>query len=184
MNAEWRKKFNLSRIDWDAWKATGEKESFAVWALEKGKITADQYKEWVVEHHRLPFLQDSFFQDMGISSVFWNKVKDKENWSETFVPLYEWDSVLFAGCLEPLKETKNPNTVPILVAPKNLQFFWNKIVQYKGANSLSASQNFQKMGAEKPTTNSATQVVGKLGSQTSEKSHSESATHAVGEKIS
>lgn len=45
----------------------------------------------------LPRLSPQFFKDISPSPELWENWGHKGNWSETLVPLYVWESVLFVG---------------------------------------------------------------------------------------
>lgn len=130
MNKEWQKVFNVSEEDQNKWKQSDQTDSFLTWALKYKKIHLDQYIDWAMQHYHLPFLKDSFFYDLTISQQLWDSVKDREKWNKGFVPIYEWEKTIFAGCLEPPEQKQDKNTIPILVSPKNLNTFWNKIQSF------------------------------------------------------
>lgn len=121
------KALNLSETDYREWKRTDKENSFLYWAMKNNKLPTDQYKNWAIQHYKIPFLNDSFFYNITINKQLWEQVKDREKWNDSFVPLYEWESILFAGCIEPPKNLQNKNTVPVLSSLKNLNSFWKKI---------------------------------------------------------
>lgn len=45
----------------------------------------------------LPRLSSQFFQDIAPSQELWETWGHKGNWSESLVPLYAWESILFVG---------------------------------------------------------------------------------------
>ena len=140
---EWEK-FKLSESDHAEWQASSAEQSFALWAFTKNKISSEQYREWAVQNYKVPFVKDSFFYSISINQEFWNRVKEREQWSETFLPLYEWESLVFAGCVAPPKNIRDKNTVPLLVEPKNLSSFWNKIQQLSQAREESEPEEQTK----------------------------------------
>ena len=133
---------NLSKTDYDEWKNNVQEESFAVWALNKNKIDIQKYIEWSTQHYKIPFLTDSFFYNITINQQFWNRVKALEKWNEKFLPVYEWNATLFAGCIEPPKRLQDESTVPILASPKNLKFFWNKIQKLSEPDVLYKKKDY------------------------------------------
>ena len=135
MEKNWQIEFNLSNIEHDEWKQSGQKDSFAVWALKNNKINQDQYMKWAIHSYNIPFLTAQFFYEITINRPFWNKVQYQEQWNENFVPLYEWEKVVFAGCIEPPEKTQSTNTVPVLVLPKNLSWLWNNIKKFSQTGS-------------------------------------------------
>ena len=129
MKKEWQTNFNLSEKDYTEWKNSDQQDSLAVWAIKDNKINLDQYMDWATQHYQIPFLTDSFFHNITINLQFWNRIKDREEWNNTFLPLYEWQDILFAGCIKPVEKTLDKNIVSILVSPKNLNMFWKKITE-------------------------------------------------------
>ena len=127
MEKEWLKQLNLSEEDHREWQNSSQKDSLPVWALKNKKLHPDKYINWATHHYKMPFLKSSFFHDITPNQPFWNRNKDREDWNENFVPLYEWDSVLFAGCIKPPEKIKDSNTVPVLALPNNLEISWHKI---------------------------------------------------------
>ena len=149
MEKQWQERFSLSEADYNEWKVSSQRDSFAVYAVKTNKIHIDQYMEWALHCYRIPFLMDSFFHNIMIHQQLWDRVKDRAKWNETFLPLYEWDNILFAGCLQTPEQDLEKNVVPLLVSPKNMSFCWNKIKTFsssihqakdlnKGVNSTSA----------------------------------------------
>lgn len=135
MEKEWQKKFNLSTEDYNKWENSSQTDNFAVWALKNNKLHPDQYMDWATQHYQMPFLTNSFFHNITINQEFWNRTQDRENWDETFLPLYEWDKVLFAGCIKPPEKKLDTDIVLILALPKNLNIFWEKIKKFSEAKS-------------------------------------------------
>ena len=127
MDREWQARFHLSESDYNEWQNSAKKDSFAVYAVKSNKISMDQYIEWALHCYQIPFLTDSFFHNITINQELWNRVQNRAKWSETFLPLYEWDNILFAGCLAKPEKPIDPSIVPVLVSPKNMRLFWNKI---------------------------------------------------------
>ncbi len=127
MDREWQARFHLSESDYNEWQNSAKTDSFAVYAVKSNKISMDQYMEWALNCYQIPFLTDSFFHNITINQELWNRVRDRAEWSETFLPLYEWDNILFAGCLARPEKTEDNSIVPVLVSPKNMSLFWNKI---------------------------------------------------------
>ncbi len=137
-----QKILNLSDTDYNEWKSTDQKESCAVWALKKNKIDIQKYIEWATRHYKIPFLTDSFFHNITISQKFWNRVKELDQWNETFLPIYEWNSVLFAGCIEPPKIVQDKSVILVLASPKKLKFFWNKIQKLSEPDILYKKKDY------------------------------------------
>ena len=139
---KWQKILNLSKTDYNEWKNTIQKDSFAGWALKNNKINVNQYMEWATRCYQIPFLTESFFYNVTINQQFWNRVKNREQWSETFLPVYEWEAILFAGCVEPPKKVKDKYTLPVLATPKNLKFFWKKIEKLSQPDVLYKKKDY------------------------------------------
>ena len=137
MEKQWQERFHLSEADYNEWQSSAQEDSFAVYALKTNKIHNDQYMEWALHCYQLPFLMDSFFHNITIHQQLWDRVKDQAQWSETFLPLYEWDNVLFVGCLQVPKKELARNMVPLLVSPKNLRIFWHKIKTFSSSAQIA-----------------------------------------------
>ena len=140
MDQEWQEIFNLSEKDHDEWKKTDQTDSFPIWAIKHNKLHLDQYIDWAMQHHHVPFLKDSFFYDIEITQQFWNSTKDREKWNKDFLPIYEWENTLFVACLEP-PEKKQDNIIPILTSPKNLKDCWNKIQSFSQFESKALKKS-------------------------------------------
>jgi hypothetical protein len=146
MEKEWLKQLNLSEEDQQEWQNSSQEDSLPVWALKNKKLHPDKYIDWAIYQYKVPFLKSSFFHDITPNQPFWNRNKNRENWSENFVPLYEWDSVLFAGCIKPPDKIKDSNTVPVLALPNNLEIVWHKI------KKLSTPEKKAFYSSDNPTT--------------------------------
>lgn len=46
-----------------------------------------------------PYLASTFFNEVPANLEFWQKWQSHAEWNEGFVPLYEWDGVLFVGLI-------------------------------------------------------------------------------------
>ncbi len=168
MEKNWQIEFNLSNIEHDEWKQSGQKDSFAVWALKNNKINQDQYMKWAIHSYNIPFLTAQFFYEITINRPFWNKVQHQEQWNENFMPLYEWEKVVFAGCIEPPKKTQSTNTVPVLVLPKNLSLLWKNIKKFSQTGSQVGSQAGSQVGSQ-----TGSQVGSQVGSQAGSQTNSQ-----------
>lgn len=150
MEKKWQEKFNLSDIHYRDWQQSNPKDSFAVWALKNNKITSDQYMDWATQHYNIPFLTDSFFQNISINQQFWHKVQYLEKWNESLIPLYEWNTVLFTGCVKPPEKTQFKNIVPVLALPQKLSFFWNKIKKFQSDSPFTSNDTPNPITLKKP----------------------------------
>ena len=126
MDKGWQNRFSLSEADYNEWKNSDQKDSFAVYLLKANKIHIDQYREWALDCYQIPFLEDSFFQNLSFFKQLWDQVKYRSQWNENLMPLYEWDNILFVACLQLPEKQLEKNMVPLLVSPKNIKFLWNK----------------------------------------------------------
>ena len=151
------KALNLSELDYKEWKQTDQKNSFIYWAMKNDKLPPDQYKDWAIQHYKIPFLNDSFFYNITINKQLWKQVKDREKWNDSFVPIYEWENILFAGCIEPPKNLQSKNTVPVLSSLKNLNSFWKKIqlLSQPETNKLYSPNHKQSPAASSPASSKA-----------------------------
>ncbi len=124
---KWQKALNVAEIDYSNWQKLCKDQDLTFWALKEKNLPSEPYFEWARNHYGIPSLDGNFFDNMIINQELWNEVKDQENWSESFLPIYKWDNIVFAGCVEPPVNKKNDHVVPILTEPKYLEMFWQKI---------------------------------------------------------
>lgn len=79
--------------------------------LKQKMVTEDDYLLWAQKEYSLPWLKTDFFHLHSPEPQVWQKWKDFCLWRPDYVPLIEWDGVLFVGCLE--KPTDWPENVPV-----------------------------------------------------------------------
>ncbi len=97
----WVKALKISFNDYEAWstEVTSE-ESLTFWALDKGKIKAQDYLHWAREHYQLPVLKDSWFKK-HCNHKLWNQIQSVANWSPHMIPIEEWDGIIYVAVVEP-----------------------------------------------------------------------------------
>jgi hypothetical protein len=104
-------------------------------ALKSKKIKSHEYLEWVQTELGAIILRSDFFLSHPINDTLFKKFKSIYNWSPECLPLYEWDQVLYVGCLE---------------APKNFNYSKKVIFVYTTVEGLEAGWN-QWRNLEKTT---------------------------------
>lgn len=70
------------------------------WVLINEHVDQREYLQWAMESYELPVVTNNFFK-IPPDLPFWEAVKTGFTWTPGFVPLAEWQGVLFIGCLEP-----------------------------------------------------------------------------------
>lgn len=115
--------------------------SVAFWALEKGKLRSNDYYPWAQHHFGLCLVKDEFFTQPS-DPKFWQRVQSVANWSPNLLPLAEWDSVIFIGCVEPPEDVKWSFPYQYVLAP------WKKLQErYKSYQKLEPSRTQPRMEA-------------------------------------
>lgn len=100
----WVKALDVSPHEFDEWTTQVEPQaSVTFWALDKGKIKAQDYLLWAREHYQLPVLKDSYFKDY-CNQTLWQQIQTVANWSPEMLPIEQWDGVVYVACVEPPDE--------------------------------------------------------------------------------
>ena len=142
---KWQKALHISPSDYQQWlKEAGSEDLVTAWALENNKIQASQYFTWAMDYYQIPYLKESFFHQIPVQLSLWNKTKNQIKWNKYFLPLYEWEGLVFAACVEP-PAIQHKNIFPILVKLDNLRFCWTKIESFtKNPSTSPALQTKQE----------------------------------------
>ena len=124
---EWQTLFNISEETYHEWESMANETSVIHWALINNKIDPSKYFEWASIRYSLPILKSSFIDNFHINQKLQKRIKDHTIWNETYMPIYEWDNILFVGCIEPPDILQDLSLVPILVSPRDLRMIWGKL---------------------------------------------------------
>lgn len=123
----WVKALGIPEEDYQRWCSgisAGESVTFA--CLRAGRIPVDGYLEWARDHYGLAILRSEFFLKPANSDLY-NKLKTVSNWSQEFVPVHEWDGVIFVACVEPTDVEWSYPVRQVLATPEDLQKYWNNL---------------------------------------------------------
>lgn len=96
-------------------------------AMESGHISSNEYLPWAQKYYGLAILNSSFFE-RGFNPKIYQKYKnDSPAWGPQALPLYEWDDILFVGCIDPHAVPSNLplNCRPLLASYENLTKAWD-----------------------------------------------------------
>lgn len=122
------------------------------WCLVNEKIAQEEYLGWAMTKFELPAVKADFFTSLPDLEL-WSKTKSSGPWSQSLVPLSEWDGCLYIGCLEPPKDGLRPGQPYrfVLSAAHHLNRFWEQLNNPQDS-TLNASQAPQPEAAiELPT---------------------------------
>ena len=135
---KWQEALHISKLEYQQWQEqAGSDSSVTSWALENNKIHIERYFTWAISYYNIPFLKETFFHQLSINSDLWNRTKKQAKWNKHFLPIYQWQGLTFAACLEP-PEKKDKTIIPILATPDKLQFCWQKIQSFTQTNTAYA----------------------------------------------
>ncbi len=151
----WQKALRISEENYQQWKSIcGAEESITSWALKNKKLPVQSYMNWALDYYKIPILKKEFFDHNTTQLQFWNQVKNKEDWNEFFLPIYQWENIIYAGCVEPPTQTKS-QIVALLVDPEQLQFCWKQI--QSSNSSKQTNPKAQKLESNQLKVNSFTE---------------------------
>lgn len=123
----WVKALGIPENDYQRWCSSvpaGESVTFR--CLREGRIPVDGYLEWARDHYGLAILRSEFFLKPANSPLF-EKLKTISNWSREFVPVHEWDGVIFVACVEPAEVEWSYQVQQVLATPEDLEKYWNSL---------------------------------------------------------
>lgn len=141
---KWQEALHVSKLEYQKWQEqAGSDSSVTSWALDNNKIHAEQYFTWAMSYYNIPFLKETFFHQLSINSDLWNRTKKQAKWNKHFLPIYQWQGLTFAACLEPPKE-KDKTIIPILATPDKLQFCWQKIQSFTQPHTVQVPTESKK----------------------------------------
>lgn len=123
----WVKALGIPEEDYQQWcSGSPADESVTYSCLREGRIPVDGYLEWARDHYGLAILRSEFFLKPANSALF-DKLKNVSNWSREFVPIHEWDGVIFVACVEPTDAEWSYPVQQVLATPEDLQKYWDKL---------------------------------------------------------
>lgn len=97
-NYPWAKGLNISMQLLSEWLNQAGKSDLLRWALANAKINELHYLAWAKNFYGMASLKPSFF-DQAPNPQIWEKWGSYD-WSASFMPVYEWESVLYIACIE------------------------------------------------------------------------------------
>lgn len=95
-------------------------------AMESGFINSNDYLPWAQKYYELAVINSEFFTK-GFNPKIYQKYKDESTaWGPQALPLFEWDDVLFVGCVDPhaVPSQLKFNCRPLLASYENLTKAW------------------------------------------------------------
>ena len=125
----WQKRFSA-----EAEQAKKQKESegspdpLLFYGLQHHIIPRDDYFDWAVKHHRLPFLKPEFFlQFQPFHLPEWKKIQSMKEWSPCLAPVWFYENLVYIGCLEPPEQSFPFPFRFVLTNDQSLKMLWNNI---------------------------------------------------------
>lgn len=111
-------------------------------AIKKNMIRSHEYMTWVQQNLQAVTLRSDFFLSVPITPQVYKKWHSKFAWSPECLPLYEWDNVLYVGCLEkPKNFNLSARCVFIYCPVEGLETGWNQWQSLaRSANKLSPQE--------------------------------------------
>lgn len=89
----------------------------------------------------IALLNSRFFEAFQPSKEFWLKWSSLEDWSESFVPLYEWNEMLYIGCTDQPPSWKSPQKVMfVLCETEPLAEYFHKLKTFTSQPAKIPSQ--------------------------------------------
>ncbi len=145
-NGTWLEALKVSKELFQLWqKQKSKDESLVHWCLITNKISKEQYFEWAQENYGLAKISSEFFKQSP-NRKLWAQIQSVANWSKDFVPIIEWDGVVFVACIEPRHDVKWSFRVQYVLADAvDLENYWSALHTAETsptAEALVASQAF------------------------------------------
>ena len=128
-NYPWAANFQVQEEVFKKWENEKSVDSFLFWTLKSNILAISSYFEWAKDHYQIPKLKNLFIENNSLSKEQWKRIKDLEEWTKEFAPLYEAQSTIYIACLEPPKEKKNYRFV--LAEPSFLEAHWKRINSFE-----------------------------------------------------
>jgi hypothetical protein len=135
---KWAEALSIPAKNFDEWRAIApDAESFTYWAMQTGRLSANDYLNWAKDHYELPVLSGTYF-DLAPNTHLWQQIQTVANWSPWMLPLEEWDGVLFIACVEPIADAKWSFPVRYVLADaESLAKRWRDLHEIKEAPTKS-----------------------------------------------
>ncbi len=111
-NYEWSDRFPLSETQLEEWKKDPKKLPLLIWALNTGNIDPEQFKNWASKYYNLPKLKSKFLEQIEKPLVR----EYKHLLDLNVIPMRKNEGVLYAACIEPVKNLPIKEQVQFLVA--------------------------------------------------------------------
>ena len=138
----WARGLNIPMETISIWEMQAGQSDLLRWALANNKINEFSYQDWAKVYYQLPTLDAKFF-DQSPKPELWERW-GAHSWSGSFLPIYEWDGVLYIACLEPPNEKQKDLVanldvkVGFLIAPiSGMKKWWSILsptIQYQNTN--------------------------------------------------
>jgi hypothetical protein len=138
----WARGLNIPNETISMWEMQAGQSDLLRWALANNKINEFTYQDWAKVYYQLPTLDVKFF-DQSPKPELWERWGSYA-WSGSFLPIYEWDGVLYIACLEPPNEKQKELVaslevkVGFLIAPiSGMKKWWSILsptIQYQNTN--------------------------------------------------
>lgn len=161
----WAKGLQIPNDVIAVWEMQAAGSDLLRWALANGKILEHIYLDWAKNYYKLPSLSQSFFEQ-NPNPTLWDKW-GRFDWSGTFLPIYEYDGVLYIACLEPPNAFQqqviaglNTRTGLLLAPISGMKKWWTIISpvlqMYKQVSGLPPElAQFAEVGKTTPVNNQA-----------------------------
>ncbi|MDX9731965.1 MAG: hypothetical protein RBT63_09355 [Bdellovibrionales bacterium] len=108
-------------------EAAGNSIEFVLWCIQNGHLSEDDFIAWQSEQASLPIVGEAFFES-PVDTAFWDRVKDIHPWTQSCLPLAEWEGVLLIGTLWPYESFKaSLQHRIVLAAPRLLEAFYARL---------------------------------------------------------
>lgn len=129
-NFVWAQAMKIQDDQLFRWQTEYKGKSLLQWALLQQKVDQGLYLTWARNHYNAISVQDSFFANLPQTKIDTSSLKNIIDWDSSCCPIYQWEEVIFIGCLEPRLELKlNDQSVKIqwvLCSAQTLADFWTK----------------------------------------------------------
>lgn len=123
----WAQALDCDQATLESWRSECPPgQSLLQWALLEGKISEERYLEWAREHYGLISIKPGFFQTHRTFPQF-NNWKTFHPWSSACCPIYQWNDILYVGCLEPQGLPEMLEIRPVLCSAEALSRFWRDL---------------------------------------------------------
>ena len=122
----WIKHFNVPEPVLMKWQQSlPEGESLLFWALKQGHIDEEKYLQWASSVYEMPRIQQDYFNSQSAQNSELH-VNVETQWRPDFLPLGQWDDIVYVACLQPETNFEIPGhkVVHVLSPVAGLQLVW------------------------------------------------------------